>query len=102
MDSPPTTTPESSKEPSQRWWWNELWYENRELFKELIKHLLIFLTFFGFLVGAHELLRRSHVPKEQIVVIDKIHFYLSVISLVIFAVSFIIKLVVFEVRGKIR
>lgn len=102
MDSPPAMTPEPSIERSQRWWWIELWYENRELFKELIKHLLIFLAFFALLVGAHELLRRSHVPKEQIDVIDKIHFYLSVISLVIFAVSFIIKLIVFEIRGKIR
>jgi hypothetical protein len=33
----------SGEEPVNNWWFVELWYENRELFKEIVLDLLLFI-----------------------------------------------------------
>lgn len=77
-------------------WPIELWQENRGIFKELIKHIMFFLLFLGSLIGIHEILARSGLPANQIEIIDKIHFYESIIALLIFSGSFVIKVLIFE------
>lgn len=83
----------------RRFWVIELWEENREVFKELVKHILIFGVFIASLSGIHHLLKLSSLPENELGLLNKLHFYAYVIALVIFAGSFIIKVVIFEFRG---
>lgn len=87
-------------ERERRLWFIEIWFENREAFKELMKGVLGFGTFVVVLTVLHELLKLSSLPENYKVVIDKVHFYPSVVALVILSVSFIIKIAIFEVRGE--
>lgn len=66
------------------WWWVELWSEKRELFKEAVAHLLVFSGLLGSLEVAHRLLATSTLPSEEINLLNKVHFYMSAIILVIF------------------
>lgn len=81
-----------------RWWWIELWVENRTLFKEFIKHVLFFLALFGALSLFRWLFHDSKVEPEQLILLTKVHFYMFLILLVIFAGSFIIKVMIGEYR----
>jgi hypothetical protein len=97
----PHSTLASSVEPasqSRRWWWIELWLENRTLFKEFIKHVLFFLALFGALSLFRWLFHDSKVEPEQLTLLSKVHFYMFLILLVIFAGSFIIKVMIGEYR----
>jgi hypothetical protein len=78
------------------WWWVELWFEKRNVFKEAIWHILLFSGLLGSLEAAHQLLKRSSLPAEEIDILNKVHFYMYAVILVIFAVSFIIKLVLMQ------
>ena len=78
-------------ETQRQYWFIELWTENRELFKELIKHVLIFGIFIGSIIGFHEILTRSTLPNDERELLNKVHFYMYLVALVIFAGSFIIK-----------
>jgi hypothetical protein len=96
------TTVAALQQPNQStdWWFIELWWESREIFKELVRHILFFGMLIGSLILFHYVLERSGLPPDQKAALDKVHFWGSVISLVIFTVSFIIKLAFFEFRGK--
>lgn len=85
---------------TKSWWWVELWYEKRELFKEAVAHLLLFSGLLGSLEIAHRLLATSTLPSEEINLLNKVHFYMSAIILVIFAFSFIIKVLKWEFGKK--
>jgi hypothetical protein len=87
-------------EHPQQFWLVEIWKENRGTFKELIKHILFFLLLLGSLIGFHEILGRSGLPANQKEILDKIHFYASIIALLIFSGSFVIKAIIFESRRK--
>lgn len=89
---------QTSAERPQQFWPIELWIENRGIFKELIKHILLFLLLLGSLIGLHEILARSGLPANQKEIFDKLHFYASIITLSIFTGSFIIKVMLFEFR----
>lgn len=82
------------------WFWVELWYEKRELFKDAVAHLLLFAGLLGSLEVAHRLLATSTLPVEEINLLNKVHFYMSAIILVIFAFSFIIKVLKSEFGAK--
>jgi hypothetical protein len=75
----------------KRWWWVELWFEKRELFKEAVAHVLLFAGLLGSLEVAHRLLEKSTLPADELYLLNKVHFYMYAIILVIFAFSFIIK-----------
>lgn len=83
-------------------WPIELWRENREIFKELIKDIAIFAVIIISLTAFHEILKLSTLPQESRNILDKVHFYASLIVFIIFSASFIIKVLVFEFRGRIR
>ena len=85
-------------EHPQQFWLIEIWQENRGIFKELIKHILFFLLLLGSLIGFHEILARTGLPTNQKDMLDKVHFYGSIIALLIFSGSFIIKVIIFEFR----
>jgi len=76
----------------------ELWDHNREILKELLKHVLIFALFIGSLTLLHEVLRFSSLPNDRKEALDKIHFYMCVVALVIFSTSFMIKVIIFEFK----
>lgn len=73
------------------WWFIELWRENRELFKELVKHILLFVIFLVILELLHHLLKYSSISDGQKLILDIVDFHMVVIILAIFAVRFIIK-----------
>lgn len=76
---------------NRSWWWVELWWEKRQLFKEGVWHLLVFAALLGSLEGAHRLLKLSTISPDRVAMLDAVHFYMYAIILVIFATSFIIK-----------
>lgn len=76
----------------------ELWNQNRRIFQELLKHVLIFTLFIGSLTLLHEVLKFSSLPNDRKEALDKIHFYMSVVALVIFSTSFMIKVIIFEFK----
>jgi hypothetical protein len=102
LDTTGTSTefPVSIQQPRRRFWLFEIWDESRETFKEFIKHAIYFGLIYGSLAGFHALGARSGLPQEQLEVLDKVHFYASLIALVIFSASFIIKVLIFEFRGR--
>jgi hypothetical protein len=73
------------------WWWVELWSDKRELVKEAVAHFLLFAGLLGSLEAAHRLLKWSTLPPEELNILNKVHFYMYAIILVIFAFSLIIK-----------
>ncbi len=79
------------------WWFFELWYANRELFKELIKHVVIFGLLFSALEGFHRVLNGSHLPAEELALLNKFHFWTSVVLFVIFTISLTIKAILYEI-----
>lgn len=82
------------------WWWVELWSDKRELVKGTVSHSLLFAGLLGSLEGAHRLLKWSTLPPEELYVLNKVHFYMYAIILVIFAFSFIVKTLKSEFWGK--
>ena len=93
-----TLYPHTPKKGS--WWWLELWFDKRELVKGAIAHSLLFAGLLGLLEGAHRLLRWSTLPAEELYLLDKVHFYMYAIILVIFASSFIVKMLKLEFSAK--
>lgn len=79
------------KQSKRSWWWVELWSDKRGLIKEAAAHFLFFAGLFVSLEGAHRLLKWSTLPPDELYVLNKVHFYMYAIILVIFAVSLIIK-----------
>jgi hypothetical protein len=77
-------------------WFVELWYEQRGLFKELVKHIFVFGILLSTLEGSHWILGKSQLQEARLLLLDKFHFWSSIVLLVIFAVSLIIKVVLFE------
>lgn len=74
-----------------RFWLIELWFENRELFKEFVKHALFVFLLLASLEGLNRLFKLSSVPSHELNLFGKVHFYMSIIILLIFTFSFIIR-----------
>jgi hypothetical protein len=83
-------------------WFVELWYENSEIFKEVVKHIIIFGFFGGALEIFHRVQKKSQLPPEEGILLSKMHFYGYAVLLVIFGVSLIIKVFRMEYRGSQR
>jgi hypothetical protein len=98
MATPPPSE-QTSVVPSTKWWWVELWVENRALFKEMVKHVLFFGGLIGSLEGFHKLLGVSKLPDAQRELLNRVHFDMYLVALVIFAISFIIKVLYLEYKG---
>ena len=93
-----TLLPLVQRKPS--WWWVELWLDKRELVKGTVAHSLFFAGLLGSLEGAHRLLKWSSLPPDELYVLNKVHFYMYAIILVIFAFSFIVKVLKLELSHK--
>jgi len=76
----------------------ELWAENRELFKEFVKHVIFFLLLLAGLESFHRLLNLSSLDTQQLKLVGRLHFYMSTMLLLLFALSFIMKVLKFEWR----
>lgn len=81
-----------------KWWLVEIWEEHREVFKALIVHVLAFSFFISALVLINSLLELTRLPPKHKEILETIDFYGIVLGLVIFAISFIIKLLIFAFR----
>ena len=82
----------------KRFWLIELWVENRELFKEFVKHAIVFLLLLASLEGFHRVMNLSSLDPEELNLFGKMHVYMSVMILMLFALSFIMKVLKFEWR----
>jgi hypothetical protein len=81
------------------YWFVELWIDNRKTFIEFIKHSLFFAFLAGAIWGFDEILTKSNLTIQKKGVLDDVHFYGTLVALVIFGGSFIIKVLVLEYRG---
>ncbi len=95
---PPLVLPPRERSLWYRLWPVELWFENRKLFKEFMKHAIFFGLVLGGLEGFHRLLGMLSLPPEQLHFLDLFHFYSYVVVLAIFVFSFIMKLLYSEYR----
>jgi hypothetical protein len=84
----------------QDFWFVEMWKENREVFKELVLHVIKYLLLILILFASHYLLRVFDYPRDRKEIFDNIVYYAIVTSFVIFAVSFVMKLRHFEFPKK--
>ncbi|MDT5063702.1 MAG: hypothetical protein QOH63_4161 [Acidobacteriota bacterium] len=84
---------------SKRFWLFEIWDEYRETFKALVAHTLIFALLLGLLVLSHIVINHLDYPPERKELFDKIHYAGYVAVLIVFLISFIIKLMAFEYKG---
>ena len=82
---------------NESWWWVELWLDKRELVKGTVAHTLFFGGLVGTLEVVHRLLRWSTLPTDELYVLNKVHFYMYAIILVIFAFSFILRVLKLEI-----
>lgn len=88
--------PPSAARRNKSWWWVELWLDKRELVKGTVAHTFFFGGLVGTLEALHRLLKWSTLPTDELYVINKVHFYMYAIILVIFAFSFILKVLKLE------
>lgn len=86
--------------PKQEWWLIEIWKEKREAFKAFIEHALLFAFPIGILVLFHYLFEIIPLSPERKHILDTIDFVGIVAALVIFQVSFIMKIFVLALRRK--
>lgn len=82
----------------KRLWLIELWIDNRELFKEFVKHAIFFLLLLAGLESFHRLLNLSSLDPQELKLFGKLHLYVSTMLLLLFALSFIMKVLKFEWR----
>ena len=94
MEEQPATEVTSTANPTDvtailRWWWIELWLENRRLFKEVVKHILLFGILASLLEIYHRIHQSSQLPVDESVLLNKIHFYGYIVLLVIMALCLV-------------
>ena len=89
---------ENHPEHQKRFWLIELWIENRELFKEFVKHAIFFLLLLTSLESFHRLMNLSSLDPQELKLFGKLHFYMSTMLLLLFALSFIMRVLKFEWR----
>ncbi len=80
--------------PTKQWWIIEIWKEKREVFKVLVEHILFFLFLIGALLLFHHIIKISDLSDPRKEILETIDFYGVASALVIFTLSFIIKLLV--------
>jgi hypothetical protein len=78
----------------------ELWSENREILKESIAHAFRFALVLGFVLIFDFLIKQSSLDEEKKEIISKIDFYAYVIAFLIFAISYIIKMIYYLFRRR--
>lgn len=75
-----------------------MWREQRRFVKEMVRHVLVFVALFGTLEGFHWITGKSQLDRAHLIMLDKFHFWSSIVLMVIFAISLVIKAVLFEMR----
>lgn len=73
------------------YWFIEMWTEDRELFKTLIRHVFGFSILYGAISAGHYLSNHSDLPEQRKALLDVVHFYSLLAWLGVFSLSFIIK-----------
>jgi hypothetical protein len=76
----------------RRFWPFEIWEEQRELFKKFATDAIFFGLFLLSLEGFHRLIGKMSLTEEEIHLLNTFHFYSIYVTLVIFGLDFIIKL----------
>jgi len=86
-------------EERRRWWFIELWFEKRELFKEFVGEAFFIASMLVALDIIHRLIATTTLEPYQVALLSKAHFYMSFASLGILSLGFIITLMK-SLRGK--
>jgi hypothetical protein len=92
--------------PPRKWlpdlsksWPVEIWQENREVFKALVVHPIIFVLIIEALSLVSYIIEHSSFAQERKTVLETVDFYIILVVLVIFGGDFIMKLLIHLWRG---
>lgn len=88
-----------SKESDKNWWFCEIWYEHREVFKTLAEHAAFSMILIFFLLIIDFIIENSHLQEEKKYIIRLLDFFGIISSLFVFTVSFIIKLIILAIKS---
>ena len=91
---PPDSGDKRKELPPKTWWWVEVWYEKRQLFKELVTYGAIFCVLFSMLVISHWIIMQS--PLEIARVLLTFHLWNFMVLIIIFALRSSIRAVLLE------
>ena len=78
------------------WWWIELWYEKRQLFKECVTYIAISSVLFGMLVISKWIIVQSPLEIARALVLEHFHFWNLIVLIIIFALRSSIRAVLLE------
>lgn len=91
-DQDKTVPPEeSAAAPKEGWWFVEAWTKLRPFAIEMVVEAVVFGLFLLSLEGFHQLVDRTSLDQDDIILLHKFHFYSHFVVLGIFALSFIIQ-----------
>jgi len=91
---PPDSGDKQTELLPKTWWWVEVWYEKRQLFKELVTYGAIFCVLFGMLLISHWIIMQS--PFEIARVLLSFHLWNFIVLIIIFALRSSIRAVLLE------
>ena len=86
--------------PAHRYWFVEVWEEDRELFKELVKHIIRYSLLMISLFLTKHLVDHLDYPEDLKHPFEVIHYYGILIIVLLFTFFFILKILAFEVRRR--
>jgi hypothetical protein len=80
-------------------WIVEIWEEHREVFKSIIAHIIIFVIFILGLKLIEKILYISGLAESKKELIETIDYIVIIVTLVILALGFMMKVIIFNLRG---
>lgn len=95
-----TKNPENSSQTTGDWWFIEIWYENRDIFKSFVEHIVFTFLPLIFLFFVEWLIKNSNLSNDKKEILEFIDFCCIAVFLVIFAVNFLIKVLIFMFSGR--
>jgi hypothetical protein len=88
-------------DPTKRpYWFVEAWREDRGFIKELFKHVFRYGLLIGTLALTKILIDHLDYPPDLLQPFEVVHYYGTLIIMLMFAISFILKVASFEFSGK--
>ena len=80
--------------PKKRLWLVEIWVENRDIFKAVVRDVLFFLAFMAVLSGGRYILERMPLNLNQRLSLENWHFRITVTAWVLLSLFLLVEIVV--------
>jgi hypothetical protein len=78
------------------WWLIEIWQESRAEFKAILTHVLVFTALIGGLAVLHPIISMLQYAPEEKEVLLVVDFIAVAAAIVVYSVSFILKVIVLQ------